>query len=187
LYIPTTFTSSNKGWQSQWFCLRNDDERLSVFTHHVVLEAEERWRWGLPRELQTHLKPLLDALRRLWDHGLTAAGVVAAFHQRRVLSLTDRRLRLDEMTPEASVESSRMASIAFPTDELLRRVKGTVGKADCSTVVLMCAEQGYVSLVSPLFLPMFLIFLFSPYPSCPSAGVTRLSNRLTPGFRRRNC
>jgi hypothetical protein len=46
--------------------------------------------WGLPRELQTHLKPLLDALRRLRDRGLTTAGVVAVFYRRRVLLLTER-------------------------------------------------------------------------------------------------
>jgi hypothetical protein len=34
----------------------------------------------LPRELQTHLRLLLDALWKLWDHGPTAAGVVTAFH-----------------------------------------------------------------------------------------------------------
>jgi hypothetical protein len=50
-YIPATLTSSNKGWQSRWFYLRNDDKWLSAFTHRVVLRAEERWRWGLPREL----------------------------------------------------------------------------------------------------------------------------------------
>jgi hypothetical protein len=56
------------------------------------------------------------------------------------------------------MESSRMASVALPTDKLLRRVKGTVGKADYSVVMPMHPKQGYVSLVSPLFLPMFLIF-----------------------------
>jgi hypothetical protein len=35
LYIPTTLTSSNKGWQSRWFYLRNDDERLPAFMHFV--------------------------------------------------------------------------------------------------------------------------------------------------------
>ena len=92
--------------------------------------------------------------------GLTVAGVVAAFHHWRVLPLTDRWLRLDEMTPKVSVESSRMASAALLTDELLRRVKGTVGKADYSVVVPMRPEQGYVSLVNPLFLSIF--FLISP-------------------------
>jgi hypothetical protein len=81
-----------------------------------------------------------------------------AFHRRRVLPLTNRWLRLDEMTYEASVESSRMASAALPTDELLQWVKGTVGKADYSDVVPMRPEQGYVSLVSPLFLSMFSVF-----------------------------
>jgi hypothetical protein len=64
LYIPATVTSSNKGWQSRWFCLRNDDERLPPFTHRVILGAEERWRWGLSQELQNHLKLLLEALRK---------------------------------------------------------------------------------------------------------------------------
>jgi hypothetical protein len=48
LYFPATLTSSNKGWQSRWFYLHNDDRRLSTFMHHVILGAEERWRWGLP-------------------------------------------------------------------------------------------------------------------------------------------
>jgi hypothetical protein len=74
LYIPATLTSSNKGWQSRWFYLRNDDGRMPAFTHHVVLGAEERVRWGLPRDLQTHLKSLLGALRKLRDRSLIVAG-----------------------------------------------------------------------------------------------------------------
>lgn len=42
----------------------------------------------------------------------------------------ERRLRLDEMTPEASMESSRMALAALSTNELLKRIKGAMGKAD---------------------------------------------------------
>jgi hypothetical protein len=61
----------------------------------------------------------LDALRRLWEHGLTAVGVIAAFHQRRALPLIEHQLRLDEMTLDGSMESSRMASAALSTDELL--------------------------------------------------------------------
>jgi hypothetical protein len=91
----------------------------------------------------------LDALRRLRDWGLTAIRVVVAFHHRRVLSLMERRLRLDEMTPEASMESSRMALAALSTNELLKRIKGAMGKADYTIPVIMRLEQGYVSMVSP--------------------------------------
>jgi hypothetical protein len=142
---------SNKGWQSQRFYLHNDDERFPAFTHRVILGAQEQWRWVLPRELQTHLKPLLDALRRLRDRGLTAAGVIAAFHRQRFLPLTERRLRLDKMTPEASVESSWMASATLPTDELLQRVKGMVRKVDYSIVVSMRPNQGCVPGESSIF------------------------------------
>jgi hypothetical protein len=65
------------------------------------------------------MQPLLDALRRLQDRELTVAGVIAALHRRMVLPLIERQLRLDEMTPEASMESSRMASAALSTDVLL--------------------------------------------------------------------
>jgi hypothetical protein len=150
--------------------------------HPVILGAEERWKWGLPRELHTHLKSLLEALQKLQNHDLTAAGVVVAFHRRWVLPLADRRLGLDEMTPEASVESSRMASATLSTDELLQRLKGMVGNADYSIVVLMCPEQGYESLVSPLFFVFVFGFFFSSqsYILVPSTGAPGLLDRPTP-------
>jgi hypothetical protein len=70
------------------------------------------------------MKPLLDALWRLRDRGLTEAGFIAAFHRKMVLPLTECRLRLDEMTPDASMESSWMASAALSIDELLRKGQG---------------------------------------------------------------
>jgi hypothetical protein len=103
---------------------------------------------------------LLEALRKLQDYNLTAAGVVVAFHWWRVLLLADRRLRLDVMTLEGFVESSWMASDALSTDKLLQQVKGTVGKADYSAVVLMRPEQGYVFLASLLFLFLSLASSF---------------------------
>jgi hypothetical protein len=133
----------------------------------------------------------LDALRRLQDHGLTAVEVVVALHLRRVQPLTKHRLRLDEMMPKASVECFRMASLTLPTDELLLWVKGTVGKADYSIVMAMRPEQGHVSLVSPLFLPLFLVFpllvllLLSLHRGCKAFGLPdpRFRKTQLPGRR----
>jgi hypothetical protein len=86
-----------------------------------------------------------------------------------VLPLADRRLCLDEMTPDASVESSWMASDALSTNELLRQVKGTVGKTDYSAVVVMRPEPGYMSLVS------FLVFVFCAQFLLPRPSLTFLS------------
>jgi hypothetical protein len=107
-YIPASLVSSNKGWQNRWFYLRNDDGMLPSFSQVVVTAAGNNWRWGATRENQEKLQPILHALQRLRDKGLTAAGVVAAIHRRRVLPLAERRLWLSEMKPGVDLEGSRM-------------------------------------------------------------------------------
>jgi hypothetical protein len=82
--------------------------------------------------------------------GLTAAGVIAAIHRRRVLPLAEWRLPLWEMTPEADLEGSRMSSDPLPIDVLYGRVAVVLGKPDASAFSqpLMRPDCGCVSLVS---------------------------------------
>jgi hypothetical protein len=49
------------------------------------MKRSEKWKWGMVAKDLPKLEPLLRALERLKDKGLMAAGVVAAFHGRRVL------------------------------------------------------------------------------------------------------
>ena len=90
LYIPAQLTSTNRRWYTSWFYLRNDDSGLPPYTGRIVEDCPEKWRYGMPREEQPKLQPLLDGLERLQSHCLTAVVVVAAFHHRRVLSLMAR-------------------------------------------------------------------------------------------------
>jgi hypothetical protein len=150
LYIPAILVSSNKGWQRRWFYLRNDDRRLPSFSQRVVTATGNNWRWGATREKQEKLQPLLEALQRLRDGGLTAAGVVAAIHRRRVLPLAERQLSLLEMKPGMDMEGSQMSLAPLSADDLHRRVAGTVGRLDAGALTqpVMRPEHGYVSLVS---------------------------------------
>jgi hypothetical protein len=92
----------------------------------------------------------LKALEELREGGLTAAGVVAAIHRRRVLPLTERRLPLWEMTSGVDLEGLQMSSVPLPADDLHRRVAGTVGRLDVGalTQLSMRPDRGCVSLVS---------------------------------------
>ena len=149
-YIPATLASSNKGWQRRWFYLRNDDGRLPSFSQRVVTAPGSNWRYGAAREKQEKLRPLLEALQELRDGGLTAAGVVATIHHRRVLPLAERRLPLLEMMPGVDLEGSQMSSVPLPADDLHRRVAVTVGKLDAGALTQpsMRPERGCMSLVS---------------------------------------
>jgi hypothetical protein len=149
-YIPAILLSSYKGWQRRWFYLWNDDGRLPSFSQRVVTAAGSNWRFGAPRERQKNLQPLLEALQELRDRGLTAAGVVAAIHRRRVLPLTEWRLLLLEMTPGVDLEGSQMSSVPLSADDLHRRVAGTVGRLDAGALTQppMRPERGCMSLVS---------------------------------------
>jgi hypothetical protein len=53
--------------------------------------------------------------------------VAAAFHRRRVLPLMQCRLRIDKMTPEVSLEGSRMSHESLPLDKVARRARRMVG------------------------------------------------------------
>jgi hypothetical protein len=147
-YIPAILASSNKGWQRRWFYLRNDDGRLPSFSQRGVTAAADNWRYRAPCERQKNLQPLLKALEELREGGLTAVGVVAAIHRRRVLPLTERRLPLWEMTLGVDLEGLQMSSDPLPADDLHRRVAGTVGKLDAGAFsqLSMRPDRGCVSL-----------------------------------------
>jgi hypothetical protein len=110
----------------------------------VVTTTDSNWRYGAAREKQENLQPLLEALQKLRDGGLTAAGVVAAIHRRRVLPLTERRLPLSEMMPGVDLEGSQMSLVPLSTDDLRRRVAGTVGRLEAGALTqpLMRPEVG---------------------------------------------
>jgi hypothetical protein len=149
-YIPAILASSNKGWQRRWFYLRNDDGRLPSFSQRVVTVAANAWRYGTPHDRQKNLQPLLKALEVLRKGGLTAAGVIAAIHRRKVLPMAEWRLPLWEMTPEADLEGSQMSLDPLPVDVLHGRVAVALGKPDACALSqpLMRPDRGCVSLVS---------------------------------------
>jgi hypothetical protein len=79
--------------------------------------------------------------------------VAATFHRRRLLPLTQRRLRLDEMMSEASLERSRMSHESLSLDEVTRRARWMVGsfRQEYIDRVLMRPTQGFEPLVSVVF------------------------------------
>jgi len=128
-YIPVGLTSNHAGWDSQCFYLWNDDDLLHAYTGRLISECPDHWKYGVVQAHQPRLDPLLDALKKLREEGLTAALVHSVVHHRRVLLFMSRLLRMDEMGPGVSsrdLEACRMSNKAPADDEVAARVKAAV-------------------------------------------------------------
>ena len=91
LYPLMRLTTSNKGWHSQWFYIKNDATApLPSFTGRYILEASESWGWGVQAKEKKHLNGLLTALRTLKERGVKGLGIIGAYHTRRVAPLMAR-------------------------------------------------------------------------------------------------
>ena len=143
--------STNRRWYMSWFYLRNDDGGLPPYTGRIMGSCLERWKYGIPREDQPKLQPLLEGLERLQSRCLTAAVVVVAFRHRRVLLLMARRWRLFEMRPDEPIKGIRMSTFTISDEEILRRVREMVEvklRSGGLTPIAMRLSRGFLSLVS---------------------------------------
>jgi hypothetical protein len=81
-------SSSNKGWHQRWFYLRSDTGApLPPYTGHFFGEAPEHWGYGPIATDRKKIDTLLQAVKRLVDADVMGGGVIATFHERRLLPL----------------------------------------------------------------------------------------------------
>ena len=97
--------TSNKGWHSQWFYVKDDIAApLLVFSGCIIKEALGSWRWGIPVKERKNIDNLLAALQTLKDRGVKGSGIIGAYNARRVAPLMARVLPLHQMVPGVSFE-----------------------------------------------------------------------------------
>ena len=173
--------TSNRGWQSGWFYLRNDGGLLPAYTGKMVTECPQKWVWGAPSEEQKRLAPLLAGLEKLRDARVTAATVAMAFHKRSLLPLAQQRAFMFEMTRDVPWAGTRMLAEPVSASDIAARVaKTTHPDLKNSRVVPMRPEKGYISLVRGYFCFVFLHWFpffsslnpfFLPYRRWGSSGI----------------
>ena len=101
-YMPFQLSSSNKGWYSHWFYLKNDPTApLWIFSGCLVEDVPPSWPWGLPIKEKKRMRDLLEAIAFLKTHGLYRASVIRGYHASRVAPLMSRVLPLYGMMPGA--------------------------------------------------------------------------------------
>ena len=108
-------STSNKGWHSHWFYIKNDAATpLPEFTGRLIEEVPDSWRkCGVP-EKDKRIQDHLTAIRILKERGVKGSGIIGAYHMRRVAPLMSRALPLYLMAPEASPEGTVLTNEALP-------------------------------------------------------------------------
>ena len=81
-------STSNKGWHSQWFYVKDDVATpLSVYSGRLIEEVLGSWKWGVLGKDKKRIKDHLTALQILKDRGVKGSGIIGAYHARRVVPL----------------------------------------------------------------------------------------------------
>ena len=58
-----SLSTSNKGWHSQWFYVKNDAAApLPAFTGRYIMETPRAWGWSVMGKEKKHLNDLLATL-----------------------------------------------------------------------------------------------------------------------------
>lgn len=156
-YLIVKGSSSNKGWHSGWFYLRNNDRLLPRWTGKTV--GRGRAQLGCQHGLQL-------AIEWLKEEGLTGEGVFALTSQRQVLPLMRRLRCLDEMVPGAPWKGTAMApeplspaiTIAHASDVL----DGVMTEDDFHWLPSMRPDTDFVPLVILLTISLVSVALAFP-------------------------
>jgi hypothetical protein len=86
--------------------------------------------------------------------GVTGAGVIATFHERRVLSLMRQAHRLDEMVPNVSLEGTVLMTGKLDREEIKKRIKSALGSVPPDAVLdahlPMRPDDDFIEMVSAL-------------------------------------
>ena len=70
-YPLMCLSSSNKGWHSQWFYVRDDvNAPLPKYSGRLIEEALESWKWGVLTKEKKHITNLLATLLALKNQGV---------------------------------------------------------------------------------------------------------------------
>ena len=114
-YPSMRLSTSNKGWHSHWFYLKNDAAALlPEFTRRPIEEASKKWRkWGVLEKDKKKIWDHLATIHILKEHGLKVSGIIGDYHARRVVPLMRRALLLYAMAPKASFDGMALAKGAL--------------------------------------------------------------------------
>ena len=80
-YPLMRLSTSNKGWHSQWFYVKDDMAApLPVYSGRLIEEVPGSWKWGVLGKDKKRVKDHLAALQIQKERGVKGSGIIGAYH-----------------------------------------------------------------------------------------------------------
>ena len=114
-YSLMRLSTSNKGWHSQWFYIKDDvTAPLLMYTGRLIEQALWSWRWGVLDKDKKRIKDHLTALQILKERGVKRSGIIGAYHMWRVAPLMSRAFPLYLMGLGALLKGTTLVDEVLP-------------------------------------------------------------------------
>ena len=114
-YPSMHLSTSNKGWHSQWFYVKDDVVApLPAFSGRIIEEVPGSWKWGVPDKDKKKIKDHLAALQIMKEWGMKRSGIIGAYHTWRVAPLMSHVLPLYLMGPRVSLKVTALVDEVLP-------------------------------------------------------------------------
>ena len=122
--------TSNKGWHSHWFYVKNDAAApLLEFTERLIEEVPELWRrWGVLEKDKKKIQDHLAAVRILKERGVKGSEIIDTYHTRRVAPL---------MVPGVSLDGTTLAEGVLSPSEVAQRIKEAMDPSKDNTDIVL--------------------------------------------------
>jgi len=126
-----TTPSTNQGWHTKWFYLRQDPAHpLPAYQGRIFEDPLQEWKWGVGSPHQNQVDMMLAAIAHLCRYDLDATVVVGSYHRRRFAPLMWRTRLMHQVTPgERVVPDTVMSLELLPDQAVARRVKVALGSS----------------------------------------------------------
>ena len=114
-YPSMRLSTSNKGWHSLWFYVKDDIATpLPVFSERIIEEVPRPWNWGVLDKDKKKIKDHLTTLQILKERGVKGSGIIGVYHMWRVAPLMSHALPLYLIGSEASLKGTTLVDEALP-------------------------------------------------------------------------
>lgn len=109
-YLSIPLPSSIRGYEGEWFYVRNLEDSVPTFTS-LVLATKSEWDYGAEKKFTPKISFILDAVAKQHRRGLLGKRLIRTFMQRQLQPLTAHQRAMWKFTSKGNPDRHSMVNL----------------------------------------------------------------------------